>query len=80
MVCALGEASEWTVAVNGDVSILDIRPLVDSFLRTVSELHYRHGHAQVMEWGAGDREDGSDLTRYALARATVISRDGKVWG
>ena len=33
-----------------------------------------------MESGAADREDGSDLTGNALARATVISGDGKVLG
>ena len=80
MIRALREASERAVAVNGNVFVLDVGPADDSFVRPVREFYYRHGDARVMESSARDREDGRDLTRYALARATVISRDSKVPG
>ena len=74
------EASEGAVAVNGDEFVLDVGPADDSFVRLVGVFHYRHGDARVMESSARDREDRSDLTRYALARATLLSRDSKVRG
>ena len=80
MVRGLGEASEWTVAVDGDVFILDVWPSDDSLVRPVRELYYRHRDGWVMESGAWDRADGSDLTGYMLAQATVISGDGEVRG
>ena len=80
LIRALREASVRAVAVNGDVFVLDVGPADDSFVRPVREFHYRHGDAWVMESSARDREDGRDLTRNALARATVISGDSKVRG
>ena len=62
LVRALREASEGTVAVNGDVFVLDVGPANDSFVRLAREFHYLHGHAWVMELSARDREDGRDLT------------------
>ena len=76
----MGEAGKWTIAVVGDVLVLDVWPPHDGFVRPVRELHDRHGDARVMEPGARDREDQRDLTGYTLARATVISGDGKVRG
>ena len=67
MICALREASKGAVAVNSDVFVLDVGPANDSFVRLVQEFHYLHGDARVMESSARDREDGRDLTRYALA-------------
>ena len=78
MVRTLRERSEGAVAVNGNVFVLDVGTANDSFVRPVREFHYRHGDARLMESSARDREDGEDLTGYALARATVISGDGKV--
>ena len=60
--------------------ILEVRLTDDSIVCPVRELHLRHGDAQVMESRAGDREDGSDLTGSALARATIICGDCKVRG
>ena len=80
MVRALGETGEWTIAVDGDVLVLDVWQPDDGFVRPVRELHDRHGDARVMKSGARDREDGTDLTGYTLARATVISGDGEVRG
>ena len=67
------------VAIVGDKFILEVRPPDDSFVRPVRELQYRHGDAWVLESGAGDREDGSYLAGYELARATLISGNSKVW-
>ena len=80
LVRALREASEGAVAVNSDVFVLDVEPANDSFVGPVQEFHYRHGDARVMESSARDGEDGRDSAGYALARATVISGDGKVCG
>ena len=80
LIRALREVSERPVAVNGDAYVLDVGPADDSFVRLVGEFHYRHGDARVMESSARDREDGRDLTRYALARATIITGDSKVRG
>ena len=80
LVNVLREAGEGAVAVNGDEFVLDVGPATDSFIRPVRDYHHRHGVARVMESSARDREDWRDLTGYALARATVISGDGKVRG
>ena len=80
MVRGLGDAGEWTIAVDGDLLVLDVLPPDDGFVRPVQELHNRHWDARVIESGAQDREDGRDLTGYTLARATVIFGDGKVRG
>ena len=76
----MGETSEWTVAIDGNVHVLDVWPPDDGIVRLVRELHNRHGDARVMESGARDREDRGDLTRHTLARATVISGEGEVRG
>ena len=80
MVRTLREPSEGAVAVNGDVFVWNVGPANDSFVGPVREFHYQHGDARAMESSARDREDGRDLAGYALARATIISGDGKVRG
>ena len=64
LVRALEEARECTIAVNGDVFMLNVEPTNDSFVWPIRELHYRHGVARVMKLSAWDREDGRDLIGY----------------
>ena len=73
LIRALREASEEAIADIGDVFVLDVGPANKSFVRPVQQFNYRHGDTRVMESSARDREEGIDLTRYVLARATLLS-------